>query len=77
MEDQEAQRLFYELYDEWKSYHEAACGMRTKVMQAFSGVAKGGAINPDPGVLTVLELLESKEQQLQAKMDEIVKSIDD
>jgi len=76
MKYQEAQHLFYELLDEWKAYHEAARDMRAKVTQAFSGVAKGGTVNPSLGVLAVLESLERKEQQLQAKMDEIVKSID-
>ncbi len=77
MKYQEAQHLFYEFLDEWKAYHEAASDMRTKVTQAFSAVAKGGTVNPSRGVLALLESLEKKEQQLQAKMDEIVKSIDE
>lgn len=77
MKTQKAQRLFYELLDEWKIYHEAARDMRAKVTQAFSDVAKGGTFNPSLGVLAMLESLEKKEQQLQAKMNEIIKSIDD
>lgn len=76
MKYQEAQHLFYEVLDEWKTYHEAARDLRAKVTQAFSDVAKGGAVNPGLGVLAVLESLERKEQQLQAKMDELVKSVD-
>jgi hypothetical protein len=76
MKYQETQHLFYELLDEWKAYHEAARDMRAKVTEAFYGVAKGGSVNPSLGVLAVLELLEIKEQQLQAKMDELVKLID-
>lgn len=76
MKYQETQHRFYELLDEWKAYHEAARDMRAKVTEAFSGVAKGGSVNPSLGVLAVLESLERKEQQLQVMMDELVKSID-
>ncbi len=76
MKYHEIQHRFYELLNEWKAYHEAARDMRAKVTEAFSGVAKAGAVNPSLGVLAVLESLERMEQQLQAKMDELVKSID-
>ena len=81
MEYQEAQRLFYELLDEWKVYHETDREMRAKVTLALSvalsAVAKGGAVNPSLGVLAMLESLERMEQQLQDKRDEVVRLIDD
>lgn len=46
---QEARRLFYELYDQWKPYHDAVRKLRVDVTQAFSGVAKGGSKNPSFG----------------------------
>ena len=77
MDTQEAQRLFYELYDQWKLYHDAARKLRAEVTQAFSGVAKGGSNNPSLGVLAMLDSMEATERRLQAKMDEVINSIKD
>jgi len=77
MKYQEAQHLFYELLDEWKAYHEAARDMRAKVTLAFSDVEKDGTVNPSLGVLALLESLERREQQLQDKMDEVVRLMGD
>jgi len=72
----EAQTKFYELYDQWKAYHDAARELRAQVTRAFSEVASGGTINPPLGVLAMLESMEKKERNLQEKMDEIVRSLD-
>ena len=74
-EIQAAQRLFDELLDQWKPYHEAARELRLKVASTFSDVAKGGRLNPDLDILAMLESMEDKERELQAKMDELVNSI--
>lgn len=71
----EAQTKFYELYDQWKAYHEAVRELRVQVIRAFSEVAIGGKINPPLGVLAMLESMEQTEQNLQVKMDEIVRSL--
>lgn len=72
----EAQTKFYELYDQWKAYHEAARELRAQVTQAFSDVASGGKVNPPLGVLAMLESMEKKERNFQEKMDELVRSLD-
>lgn len=72
----EAQTKFYELYDQWNAYHEAARELRAQVTQAFSDVASGGKINPPLGVLAMLESMEQTERNLQVKMDEIVRALD-
>lgn len=77
MNTQEAQRLFYELYDQWMLYHDAARKLRIEVTQAFSRVANGGSDNPSLGVLAMLESMEATEIRLQAKMDELINSIHD
>lgn len=46
MNNQEAQRLFYELYDQWKLYHDAARKLRVEVTQSFASVANGDSANP-------------------------------
>ena len=71
MNTQEAQRLFYEIYDQWKLYHDAARKLRVEVTQAFAGVAQG------LGVLAMLDSMEKIEKRLQAKMYEAVNSIKD
>lgn len=73
---EEAQTKFYELYDQWKAYHDAARELRAQVTRAFSDVARGGKINPSLGVLAMLESMEKKERNFQEKMDEIVRSLD-
>lgn len=77
MNTQEAQRLFYELYDQWKLYHDAARKLRLEVTQAFAGVVNGGSANPSLGVLAILESMEAAEKRLQTKMDEVINSIKD
>lgn len=77
MNNQEAQRLFYELYDQWKLYHDAARKLRVEVTQAFASVANGDSANPSLGVLAMLDSMEATEKRLQAKMDEVVNSIKD
>ena len=77
MNNQEAQRLFYELYDQWKLYHDAARKLRVQVTQAFASVANGDSVNPSLGVLAMLDSMEATEKRLQAKMDEVVNSIKD
>lgn len=76
MNIKEAQEKFYDLYDQWKPYHEAARELRSLVTRAFSGVANDGKINPPIGVLAVLESLEEKERVIQEKMDELIRSLD-
>ena len=75
MKIDETQTKFYELYDQWKAYHEAARELRAEVTRAFSEVASGGKINPPLGVLAMLESMEQTEQNLQVKMDEIVRAL--
>lgn len=75
MNIEEAQRKFYELHDQWKIYHEAAQKLRGEVTQAFADVAKSGKTNPPLGLLAMLESMEQAEQNLQVKMDEIVRSL--
>jgi hypothetical protein len=77
MNTQEAQRLFYEIYDQWKLYHDAPRKLRVEVTQAFAGVAHGGSTNPGLGVLAMLDSMEKIEKRLQAKMYEAVNSIKD
>jgi hypothetical protein len=77
MNTQEAQRLFYEIYDQWKLYHDAARKLSVEVTQAFAGVAHGGSTNPGLGVLAMLDSMETIEKRLQAKMYEVVNSIKD
>lgn len=77
MNIQEAQRHFYELHDQWKLYHDAACKLRLEVTQAFAGVANVGSANPSLGVLAMLESMEAAEKRLQTKMDEVINSIKD
>jgi hypothetical protein len=77
MNIQEAQRLFYELYDEWEPYHIAAYKLRAELTQAFAGVANGGSANPSLGVLAMLESMEVTEKRLKTKMDEVIDSIKD
>lgn len=72
----EAQTKFYELYDQWKAYHEAARELRAQVTRAFSEVASGGRINPPLGILAILESMEQTEKRLQDKMDELVRALD-
>ena len=76
MKIEEAQNLFYELLDQWTAYHKAAGELRSKVTEAFTNVAKGGAENPSLEILTILEVTEESEKRLQEKMDEIMSSID-
>jgi len=74
MKIEEAQNLFYELLDQWTNY-EAAHELRSKVTEVFANVANGGAINPNLGVLAMLESMEGSEKRIQEKMDELMKSI--
>ncbi len=76
MKIDDAQSKFYELYDQWKAYHEAARELRTQVTRAFAEVANGGKINPPLGILAMLESMEQTEKRLQEKMDELVRSLD-
>lgn len=71
----QAQTKFHELYDQWKEHHEAARLLRSQVTRAFSDVASGGKINPSLDVLSMLELMEKGEQNLQEKMHELVRSL--
>lgn len=77
MNVEEAQKLFYEFYDQWKMYHDAAQGLRSKLAKEFSNVYQGGTRNPSLGVMAILESLEAAESRLQAKMAEVINSIRD
>lgn len=75
MKVDEAQKLFYELYDQWKVYHDAARDLRSDVTQAFSRFPQIGTSELSLGVLAMLESMEAAEKRLQAKMDELIESI--
>lgn len=77
MKTKEAQRRFNEIIDEWRECNETAQGLRVDAAQSFADVAKGGVVNPSLDLLAALESIEQKERQLRAKIDEIIKSIDD
>lgn len=77
MKTQEAQKLFYDLYDQWKAYHDAAQDLRIKVTKAFVDVSQGSSKNPSLGIIAMLESMEAAEKRLQAKMDEVINSIRD
>jgi hypothetical protein len=74
MEVDEAQKLFYELYDQWKAYHDAARDLRSKVTQAFSDFPQISS-GISPGVLLMLDSMEAAEKRLQDKMDCLIESI--
>jgi seryl-tRNA synthetase len=76
MSIEDAQSKFYELYDQWKVYHDAARELRAQVNRAFSEIASGGKNNPSLGILAMLESMEQTEKSLQEKMDQLVRALD-
>jgi hypothetical protein len=75
MDLDDAQTKFYELNDQWNLYHEAVRELRGEVTRSFAEIASGGKTNPPLSILTMLELMEQKERDLQEKINELLRSI--
>jgi hypothetical protein len=70
-----AQAKFYELNDQWNLYHKAVRELRGEVTRSFAGIAHVGKTNPPLSILILLEVMEQKEQDLQEKINELLRSI--
>ena len=62
-----AQHLFYQLLDQWTDDYKAASELRLKVTEAFANVANSVAINPNFGVLAMLDSMERSEKDFKKK----------
>ena len=62
-----AQHMFYQLLDQWTDDYKAASELRLKVTEAFANVANGGAINPNLGVLAMLDSMERSEKDFKKR----------
>ena len=62
-----AQHIFYQLLDQWTDYYKAVIELRLKVTEAFSNVANSDAINPNLGVLAMLDSMERSEKDFKKR----------